>query len=337
MSDSHIESNPDGDHNPNEANSDRQTGSVTRRVVYSLALLPIVPAISMLGAVVLAENDPSSAFDTRRFHHFVFATLWVAMTILIWRSFVVWTLGRKWLTAMVSVIPFVQVIIAQPLWNAQGCASNDILCEGQHELLVSLWIWICIWVWWAWEKKVMKENDDSVSYRMSPVAKRLIASIATIPFCFGIFLIAGVGLEDFMGMSDPVTEALALSALVAITLWIVIWQRTIRWSPQVITKTVVLAILSLALPLLLQFLFMDDADGLFEVFLGVLPVIGWGGWMASTIAIWPTRPELAGVGSVQPRCLGCGYLLTGLTSTRCPECGNQPTLDQLWAGNTGGI
>lgn len=34
-------------------------------------------------------------------------------------------------------------------------------------------------------------------------------------------------------------------------------------------------------------------------------------------AMWPPPPEESG----QPRCERCGYLLTGLKSPRCPECG----------------
>jgi hypothetical protein len=31
-----------------------------------------------------------------------------------------------------------------------------------------------------------------------------------------------------------------------------------------------------------------------------------------------------------PKCLRCGYDMTGLTEARCPECGAEYTLDQLW-------
>ncbi len=31
-----------------------------------------------------------------------------------------------------------------------------------------------------------------------------------------------------------------------------------------------------------------------------------------------------------PQCLGCGYNLSGLTHCRCPECGREHTLDELW-------
>lgn len=31
-----------------------------------------------------------------------------------------------------------------------------------------------------------------------------------------------------------------------------------------------------------------------------------------------------------PRCPACGYNLSGLSQSRCPECGREYTLEQLW-------
>ena len=66
-----------------------------------------------------------------------------------------------------------------------------------------------------------------------------------------------------------------------------------------------------------------------------LPVIGWGVWMAVTMSIWPRRRYGMRPEDTPPRCLKCGYLLIGLRATRCPECGDEPTLDELWYTTTG--
>ena len=34
--------------------------------------------------------------------------------------------------------------------------------------------------------------------------------------------------------------------------------------------------------------------------------------------------------SEPPKCLQCGYNLSGLTHCRCPECGKEYRLEQLW-------
>ncbi|MCH9035299.1 MAG: hypothetical protein IID42_12495 [Planctomycetes bacterium] len=78
--------------------------------------------------------------------------------ILVWRAVVLWTLGRKWLTALVGMIPFVQVVYGQPLWDA-GCVSNDFLRIGQEQVSVGVWIWCSVWVWWIVEKRAMSEKE----------------------------------------------------------------------------------------------------------------------------------------------------------------------------------
>ncbi|MCH8966713.1 MAG: hypothetical protein IID43_03475 [Planctomycetes bacterium] len=55
------------------------------------------------------------------------------------------------------------------------------------------------------------------------------------------------------------------------------------------------------------------------------------------MTIWPMRPEAASRGDRAPQCLRCGYLLIGLRATRCPECGAEPTLDELWSASQAGV
>jgi hypothetical protein len=48
---------------------------------------------------------------------------------------------------------------------------------------------------------------------------------------------------------------------------------------------------------------------------------GWVFVLAGCFALAPLLRESKGEGD--PRCVGCGYLLAGLTSQRCPECGRR--------------
>ncbi len=57
-------------------------------------------------------------------------------------------------------------------------------------------------------------------------------------------------------------------------------------------------------------------------------------WALATVVIWKESPDerrqrLAAAGSDAVSCPVCGYNLTGLRETRCPECGTQYTVDQL--------
>lgn len=42
------------------------------------------------------------------------------------------------------------------------------------------------------------------------------------------------------------------------------------------------------------------------------------------------RKGWRGARRVPPQCLSCGYNLSGLTHCRCPECGREHRLDELW-------
>ena len=63
-------------------------------------------------------------------------------------------------------------------------------------------------------------------------------------------------------------------------------------------------------------------------------------WLGSTALIWretsaERRDRLARLGIGAIGCPTCGYNLTGLREARCPECGSQYTLDQLYAAAAG--
>ncbi len=322
----------------------RPTGSATQRLVYALVLIPIVPALSIIGVMALdtlfGAAAFAGAFDELRWFHLFFSILWVAATIRIWRSAVLWTLGRRWLTALVAMIPFVQVVYARPLWTGTGCRiiSDEMLRTGQHEVGIALWVWLSIWVWWGWEKIRMSQESEMgqvPAIRVSPRVRRLGAAIGTIPFVVGVFCIVTVAFEDFLGASMPASSTFAATAIVAIAVWIILWRGEVVWSPSLVWRTVVSALVCFVLPIAVQWIFVEHADGFVEVALWWLPVIGWGVWMAATITYWPMRAEATRVDDLGPRCRRCGYPLRGLRATRCPECGDEPTLDELWAATIG--
>jgi hypothetical protein len=149
-------------------------------------------------------------------------------------------------------------------------------------------------------------------------------------------LIIMVALEDLLGLTpDAWPQAIALSAIIAAGVWILIWRRAVAWSLFVIRQTSVSALLCFGLPVAAQFLFWNQVTAVAEVIVACLPVLGWGAWMAVTINMWPVGVSDPQRIMVSPRCLKCGYLLIGLRSTRCPECGDEPTLDQLWKATDG--
>ncbi len=314
----------------------RRAGPVTRRLVYALVLIPIVPTVSVIGVNAI---DPTGAgtWDHFRWFQFLFSILWVVATIAIWRTFVIWTLGRAWLTALTALIPFVQVAVNLPLWDA-GCVSEDVLRVGQHDVTIGLWVWCSIWVWWGFEKgrTAMTTDGTLKQVRMTPTARRIVASIGTIPFTVGIFFIVAMFFDDVLGMSEMafVPAGYAVSAAMAVWLWLFIWRGAVAWSSDVVRWTIAIGIVSLAVPIfvlwLTMWLYPGGLDNFVEATIYCLPIIGWGVWMAVTVNRWPARSVAATSDQRVPQCLACGYLLIGLSSTRCPECGDEPTLDELW-------
>lgn len=309
------------------------TRSIQRRLICALVLVPIVPATAIIGAVYCDTWFGSSPFDHLRWFNLFVAVLWVTCSVVIWRAVVLWTLGRGALTALVGMIPFCQAVYGQPLWDA-GCVSNDMLRVGQGEIGIGVWVWLAIWVWWGWERSQVRSDgyrQTARRPRMPPKAKRIVASMGTIPFAVGLFFVVGIILGDVVGLPDrPLTpSAFGAAALVAVTAWVLIWRKDVAWSGAVARRTAVCAGLFLGVPIAAT-VFIPDVGSSLEVTLWFLPVIGWGIWMAVTMWIWPMRPGELDAAASSPRCLQCGYLLIGLRATRCPECGAEPTLDELW-------
>jgi hypothetical protein len=109
------------------AESRALTTGTLRRLVCALALLPVVPAGAFIAATCCDEWFYSSTFDTARWFNLFIAALAVALSVLIWRTVILWTLGRTALTALVSMIPFVQVIWAcgtQAACRATSCGPH---------------------------------------------------------------------------------------------------------------------------------------------------------------------------------------------------------------------
>ena len=171
---------------------------------------------------------------------------------------------------------------------------------------------------------------------MSPAGKRIAASLGIIPFSFGVFLIAVVVIDDLTQFSDRYLPFLAYApaATAAVAAWLLIWRRAVVWNRRAVVVTTVGTLLLLALPITATLWQSGNSEPL-TVLMGAAPVIGWGLWMAGTIWLWPFRPDPIADPDFSPKCPSCGYLLTGLRATRCPECGHEPTLDELWSTMAG--
>lgn len=331
---------PGGHSAPVDGLGTDRAGPVARRLVCSVALVAIVPAASFVGTQ-MCHSLPIGSLDEQRWFHLIMSALSVLAAITVWRRCVLWTMGRRWLTTLVSMIPLVQVLYGQPVWNAArgGCInlSDTFLRHGQEQLGIGFWIWASIWVWWGWEKldmSVVANRTKKRIWRVSPMARRILASLGSLPFVFGAWIMIQVALEDFVNVPMGTWIGFAISSLVAIFTWLLIWRRKVAWNRTIALRTSVLALACFGIPIAMFAFFAPTGETPLEALLSASPLLGWGVWMAGTITLWPMR-LLQGEFCTAPRCMRCGYLLNGLTATRCPECGDEPTLDELWVGNTG--
>jgi hypothetical protein len=115
--------------------------------------------------------------------------------------------------------------------------------------------------------------------------------------------------------------------------WILLWKQSVRWTPQRVRKTALVAGTALVAAIGIGALADKIVGDGFGQFIG--SALGPMLWLVQTIIVWRETPaersdRLKGSADAIV-CPTCGYNLTGLTGTRCPECGTQFTLTELLA------
>ena len=173
---------------------------------------------------------------------------------------------------------------------------------------------------------------------MPRTVARLLLSVGALVGAATFYILAFVVIEDTLVRRDA--TALAMTSLLTCGLfgpvWLLIWFGEVSWTPARMVLTVGSAFWSLG-PALAAFGVLVMLAGEDEVGI-LLAAMAWAvSWITSTALVWRetkrerlTRLQRLGVGAVA--CPTCGYNLTGLREAKCPECGSQYTLDQLFAG-----
>lgn len=177
---------------------------------------------------------------------------------------------------------------------------------------------------------------------MSRTIARLLLSMLLMPL-MAVVYIAGIILASELGSYQDWEECLfgaGATAIVASTYWLIIWWSAVRWTIARIRHTFIAAIVFMVaggLIAALLNLFIPYEDW-FKAFIGSSVAII--GWLIATVFLWRETPaerahRLAHMGTGNVACPACGYNLTGLRSTTCPECGVAYTLQELVAAAKG--
>lgn len=175
---------------------------------------------------------------------------------------------------------------------------------------------------------------------MTKLVARLVLAMMILPFTGTLVILAMAGFASRgRGGPPPATELLGMWAVVygfVAVYWILVWRDVVRWTARRKALTLVAGLAALGIGTLVGvFLYSFlQAPASIAVLIsgGTIPVT----WVFATVLIWRETPQerlqrLSAVGVDTLACPICGYNLTGLRESRCPECGAGFTLDQLVA------
>lgn len=171
---------------------------------------------------------------------------------------------------------------------------------------------------------------------MTNLLARILLAIMVLPLTAVVYVVCML-----MFMRNLRDEAFlvagGVSAGFAATYWILLWRRSIRWTPFRIFGTFGAGVVSVGVAAFVALLLMSASnirEDEFGYFVG--GVLGILLWFPLTILLWretanERMERLRSANADVLTCPRCGYNLTGLHEARCPECGAQYTLNQLLA------
>jgi small-conductance mechanosensitive channel len=179
---------------------------------------------------------------------------------------------------------------------------------------------------------------------MSRLVSRILLSIFMFPLAtvFYIFVMVVTG-QTVQGSNYRPQEAVmflvssVMTWIVVAGYWCLLWRSGVNWNSSRVVRTFLAALGAAAvggLAGVFAGLLVNHDDGSFGIFIGgILTIILW---LIATVFIWrETTAERAdrikGASKSAITCPTYGYNLTGLSESRCPECGSKFTLDELMA------
>jgi 4-amino-4-deoxy-L-arabinose transferase-like glycosyltransferase len=171
---------------------------------------------------------------------------------------------------------------------------------------------------------------------MSPLLSRVMLAMMMFPLAAMVYVITVVSAHEVLGYQrvdwEWVLAGIVTSAFVA-GYWWMLWRAGVAWTPQRRARTWGAAGGAVVAGVVLGSA-CAAADDEFGLFVGTsLPPLLW---VAATCFVWRSDArDVAGTAAAGDGddvvCPACAYSLKGLREARCPECGEQWTLDQLFA------
>ena len=291
--------------------TDRQS-----RLAMQLGLIPLVVGCSVFTALLIHRDG---TFWLCASGTFISATVFAWL----WRKYVRWRTGKIAGTGVTAVVVLVHLLAWQPVCSV-GC-MEDVLIGGQCLAMLGMGMGLAIWIWWGRFWNRLEQTHQKGRLKMSPQTVRIIVGLALVPLVPGLWLVGSLCCPWRDIWAYVAFSTLMVSIPMAI--WVLLWRKHVSWTPERKWMVIGLTALVIVLPTIFHFIASKNE----EVFISA-SLIGLGLWVMLTARIWrkPADPiQEFGLPEVL-RCGDCDYRMAGLHQARCPECGRQYTLDELF-------
>ena len=177
---------------------------------------------------------------------------------------------------------------------------------------------------------------------MSRLLSKIMLALLMLPLAAVVYMLVLMALlESVLGyplqIAAFIVADLVTAAFVA-GYWIMLWHGVVRWTSRRIRLTVAAGLGAVVIAAAAGGLagLAEEEFGAFVA--GPVAVLVW---LTMTVVLWRETAEerssrLRGAGRLTVACPRCGYNLTGLQQTTCPECGAAYTIDELIASQPSG-
>jgi len=167
---------------------------------------------------------------------------------------------------------------------------------------------------------------------MDPLLTRILLSIVLWPIAIVLYICLFIAFERPIGDGYAFMWAGIGTGFVMCSWLILLWKSHIHWTSKRVYQTcltIPAAMASGVVVVVLAGWYVPYGLGNASTLLG--SIIALACWPALAVWVWREMPEERQRRIMVVSCPKCGYDLHGLSECRCPECGQQYTIDQLYA------
>ena len=174
---------------------------------------------------------------------------------------------------------------------------------------------------------------------MSRLVSRILLTVLLFPSATLWLFLSFLFIERLLISRDDTAAVFATASTCAYmaAYWLLLWYGSVSWTAQRIYRTMMLTIAAAAVGAAIGVAIarvLPYSDPELGVCGGMLS--GAIVWIILTILAWRETPaeraaRMSRANADALVCPTCGYNLTGLREPRCPECGTQFTLNELYA------